>query len=196
MLKARPPPRGTVTSSLARPETIPPWDRLAQGPSHLPLSAIPQTKYMCREREAWPHHRWPAPGPSHLGTDLLKARPPPRGTHTRLLCRPRDHPSLGQACSRPVPPTHLYSARTPQVLVSTRHHRNKIRTAPLPLECRPLCALDSRRPRPHCPPLRGSGARRLPLARPHKTRANGIWDSQAVTDLGTNQTRLRFTAGS
>ena len=76
LLKARPPPRGTVTSSLARPETIPPWDRLAQGPSRPPLSAIPQTKYMCREREASPQHRWPAPGPSHLGTDLLKARPP------------------------------------------------------------------------------------------------------------------------
>ena len=49
----------------AGPETIPPWDRLAQGPSHPPLSAIPQTKYMCREREASPHHRWPAPGPGH-----------------------------------------------------------------------------------------------------------------------------------
>ena len=155
-------------------------------------------------------HQWPAPGPSFPGTGLLKARPDPLSQrfHRPSICaeierhrhstggRPRDPLTWGQTCSRPVPPTHLYSARTPQVLVSTRHHRNKIRTAPLPLECRPLCALDSRRPRHHCPPLRGSGAKRLPLARPHKTRANGIWDSQAVTDLGTNQTRLRFTAGS
>ena len=179
---------------MAGPETIPPWDRLAQGPSRPPLSAIPQTKYMCREREAWPQHRWPALGPSHLGTGLLKARPPPRGTVTSSLARPETLPPGDRLAQGPSPPhTCIRPARpkcwSTHVITETKF------APPLSRSSAALC-VHSRRPRPHCPPLRGSGAKRLPLARPHKTRANGIWDSQAVTDLGTNQTRLRFTAGS
>ena len=67
-----PPPTERHRHIFSRPARgHPPWDRLAEGPSHLPLSAIPQTKYKYaeRERHTATHHLWPAPGPSRRSTN-------------------------------------------------------------------------------------------------------------------------------
>jgi hypothetical protein len=193
LLKAPTPP---LTRMRPAPPPSHPGCGLAQGPYPTSLGAF----HRLRPREAWPHLHWPAPGPQSPG-GLLKAPTPPLTRISPHASSVRLGPLFTESNLRL--PLFLSERReTPRLRRETRRlpretrrlpRKTLVRAAPLYARTAPLYAraapLDIRAAPLHI------GHRRQPR-RQNAEGANGIWDSQAVTDLGTSQTRLRFTAGS
>lgn len=126
-------------------------------------------------------------GATISGGGLLKAPSPSSHSHAAA----RDKCSARPLVTQSILPLPLYLSKrreTPRLRRETRRLPRKtlVRAAPLYARAAPL---DIRAAPLHI------GHRRQPR-RQNAEGANGIWDSQAVTDLGTSQTRLRFTAGS